>query len=288
MRILSFFIILFLLPPCLDSANKKSNKSNQEAIFTHDDFAYSYQLLAQQLSNLDSTQKDDLLNVAQLFLDSVYVGKTLEIGNDSSPVINIRELDCLTFIENTVALEKSQGNQDSFIHWISNIRYLDGKPLGYASRLHYFSEWILDNTEKGWVEDVTCEIGGDTLRFNLDFMSTHPEYYPQLKQNPSTIKKIQSIEKRINNTFFCYIPKGKLKQFEYQIKDGDILGITTNVEGLDFAHNGFAVHQNNRLYMLHASSDFKRVMLTQQSLADYLSVMQHMTGIVVLRLTCKP
>ncbi len=66
--------------------------------------------------------------------------------------------------------------------------------------------------------------------------------------------------------------------------EGDILGITTNIDGLDYAHNGLAIHQNGRIYMLHASSDFKKVMITQEPLSDYLMQMKHMTGISVLRL----
>lgn len=285
MRTFFFILWVVLTMSCSGYTRPESIESTPEAIYAHDDFSESFKLLAKQLGDIDSGKNGQILEVAQLFLDSVYVSKTLEIGCDSAPVINIRQLDCLTFIENAVALEKSHGNPDSFIHWISEIRYINGQPSGYTSRLHYFSEWILDNVKKGWVEDVTCSLGGETIQFNNDFMSKHPQYYPQLQQDSSLIQEIKTIESEVSKAQFCYIPKQRLIQIESNIMDGDILGLTTNIKGLDFAHNGFAVRKNNRVYMLHASSDFKRVMITMQPLSEYLKDMQHMTGIVVLRLT---
>lgn len=285
MRIISFICCAVFALSCSVSAKKDTANHVPNAMYAHNDFMSSFQVLAEQLPDINTVEGSAIIDVAKLFLDTIYVGKTLEIGNDSAPVINVRELDCLTFIENAVALEKSQGNSDSFIQWITDIRYTNGQPKGYTSRLHYFSQWILDNVKMGWVEDVTCGIGGDTICFTTNFMSTHPQYYPQLQQNPSLIQEIKAIETAVSTSQFCYIPKGKLLPLEHKILDGDILGLTTNVKGLDFAHNGFAIHKNNRLYMLHASSDFKQVMVTEQPLYNYLMSMKHMTGIVVLRLT---
>lgn len=285
MRIVSSLLLLVLSLACTGSGKEPQKDQVPKAVYSHEGFTASFQKLVQYMPALKSDNELGIIEVAKLFLDTVYVGKTLEIGNDSVPVINVRELDCLTYIENTVALKKSKGDEEAFIKWISNIRYGNGKPAGYTSRLHYFSEWIMDNVKKGWIEDVTCTIGGDSIRFNTHFMSSNPQYYPQLKKDATLVDTIRSIEKGIQSSQFCYIPKDKIPLFENKIKDGDILGLTTNVEGLDFAHNGFAVHRNNRLYMLHASSDFKRVMFTEKPLAEYLKTMNHMTGIVVLRLT---
>ena len=78
------------------------------------------------------------------------------------------------------------------------IRYRDGVIDQYPSRLHYFSDWIYDNVKKGIVEDVTEEIGGKKIKFNLNFMSTHPDSYKHLKENPDFIPIIKNQEKEIS------------------------------------------------------------------------------------------
>lgn len=284
MRFSIFIVLIFWgLQGCNAHSYKTNEKEETSALVVHNDFNAEFRLLADSLRKITS-QGSSVLEAAKLFMNTPYVGKTLEVGNDSMPVINLDGLDCLTFVENAVALDKSQGNQDSFIHWISELRYKNGQPKGYASRLHYFSAWMLDNIQKGIVKDVTCDLGGVPIYFHTNFMSTHPQYYPQLKNDSTLIPEIENMETAIQQTSFCYVPKAKVNTIENAIKDGDIFGIVTNIKGLDFAHNGFAIHQNGRLYMLHASSDFKEVMITEEPLFDYLQKMKHMTGIVVLRL----
>lgn len=283
MRIFPFILLfLFIIQAC-DAKKDKQNKAEIEAIFIGADFEEDFEKIAHDFKAKDSSQHN-LLATAKLFLDTAYVGKTLEVGNDSLPVLNLRQLDCLTYVENTMALEMSQGDRDSFISTIAEIRYKNGIPRGYASRLHYFSAWILDNEQKGLIEDVTCQIGGEPIQFHTNFMSENPQYYPQLVQDSTLIDKIKKMENAIHTTKFCYLPKSRMSEFEDSIRDGDIFGITTNIQGLDFAHNGMAIHKSGRLYMIHASSDYKKVMITHEPLADYLMKMKHMTGLVVLRL----
>lgn len=56
------------------------------------------------------------------------------------------------------------------------------KQAGYVSRLHYFSDWIKDNEQKGIVHERTGELGLAVSQIlNLDFMSTHSDNYHRLK-----------------------------------------------------------------------------------------------------------
>lgn len=276
MRYFTLFFLSLLMLSC--SAQNKKVAVEPTTQFVQSNFSELFASLSKR------TNFDSLIADAQLFLDSAYVGKTLEVGNDTNVVINIREFDCLTLVENVIAFHKSKGDEDEFVKWIEKIRYATGTAEGYASRLHYFSYWILSNTSKNWIKDVTCDLGGDSIVFNVNFMSRHPQYYPQLAKNITWVDSISKMEEKINKSTFCYLPKESIQNVEAKIKNGDIIGICTNIEGLDFAHNGIALRKNHRLHMLHASSDYKRVMITEQPLSDYLADMKHMTGIVVLRL----
>ena len=53
------------------------------------------------------------------------------------------------------------------------------------------------------------------------------------------------------------------------IKNGDIIAITTNIKGLDVVHTGFACWVDGKLHLLHASSVMKKVILDSQTLFEY-------------------
>src|SRR5690606_12471803 len=93
-----------------------------------------------------------------------YVAHTLEVPGPERLVINLRGLDCVSFVENTLALSRlvraGVSDFEAFQAEIRALRYRDGAIDGYPSRLHYFTEWIADNERMGRVRDVTPELGG--------------------------------------------------------------------------------------------------------------------------------
>lgn len=119
---------------------------------------------------------------------------------------------------------------------------------------------------------------------NLDFMSTHPDNYRQLKNNPSIISQMIEIEGRWKNVPVSYLPKSCLNVSpeELDIRNGDIIAITTNIKGLDVVHTGFACWMDGKLHLLHASSVMKKVILDPQSLFDYSKNKKAHTGVRVI------
>jgi len=227
-----------------------------------------------------------ILLAGKEFMGAPYVAKTLEKGKEESLVINLREFDCTTFIENCLAiarvLKKKEHTFSSFADEVEKIRYRKGELNGYISRLHYFTEWIADNSKSGIVTDITAEIGGKEYPVSLGFMSTHPQYYPQLKADSALIPKIAEIEEQVSNLIFYYIPKDELNSFTSKIKDGDIAAITTNVKGLGISHVGFLVVKENKVRFLHASSDAKEVIITKETFSEYLNGTKN-TGTMIIR-----
>ena len=71
-----------------------------------------------------------------------YVAQTLEISNVEKLIVNLRELDCTTLVENTFALtlttKQGSVNWSDYCRNLALIRYRNGKPEGYPSRNHYF------------------------------------------------------------------------------------------------------------------------------------------------------
>lgn len=237
-------------------------------------------------SNFEKEKR--LLQIANSFLERPYVGHTLEISTNERLVINTRELDCLTFVENIIAIYRASlvvnPTFTSYMAQLKFIRYRKGKLVDYTSRLHYYSEWMTDNSSKRILENISEQINGVELMPEVGFMSQHPEYYSALKTHPNYVKKISAIEAKINTNSYFYIPKDKISLVSKKINTGDIIGITTNIKGLDMSHTGMAVNIEGVFYLLHASSDFKKVMVTELPFVNYTKEMKSQTGIVVLRL----
>ncbi len=180
-------------------------------------------------------------------------------------------------------LEKGESNFDDFTETLKNIRYKDGDLKGYASRLHYFSEWIANNEKKGLLKDITAEIGGKEITKNIDFMSTHRDLYPFLSDNEN-FKKIQGSENYLNDQPICILPQDQIAADEHLIHSGDIIALTTSIEGLDITHTGIATRENDgRIHLLHASTGSMEVEVSELPLADYLRNIKSNTGIMVAR-----
>ena len=205
---------------------------------------------------------------ARQMLGVPYVAGTLDEGKEENLVVHLDKVDCTTFVETVLALaladKDKERNFGSFKKALQHIRYRGGVLNGYPSRLHYFSEWIKDNERKGIVKERTDEFSTLQQELHLNFMSTHPDSYRQLKDNPSLVAEIVRQEQALNGSVVTYFPKDQLSYPPYKlnIKDGDILAITTNITGLDVVHVGFVCWVGDTLHLLHASSVAKKVFWT--------------------------
>ena len=227
-----------------------------------------------------------IVSVGKTFVGSPYVAQTLEIRDKESLIINLREFDCTTYVENVMAfsllVSKEEESINAFTSVLRNIRYRDGELTGYPSRLHYFTDWISDNQKKGLVRDITLEIGGEEIEKEINFMSTHRDSYPMLKSD-SSLEQIESTELELSRHKLKYIPREKIADVEHLIQDGDIIALATSIKGLDVTHTGFAIRVNgDRIHLLHASSSGK-VEVSEKPLADYLLGIKSNIGIVVVR-----
>jgi len=228
-----------------------------------------------------------MLKIGLDFCGTPYVAKTLDISNEENLIVNLREFDCTTFVENCLAIARTlrsgHPSFDTFAAELEKIRYRSGRLNGYTSRLHYFSEWMTDNAAKGIVLDVTARLGGTKYPVLLSFMSSHPDFYPQLKENPILVKEMRFIENKISTQPFFSIPKEKIAEHESEISEGDIAALTTRIAGLDVTHLGLMFKKEGRIFLLNASLTGGKVEITRMPLSDYLKNSKNTTGIFIIR-----
>jgi hypothetical protein len=228
------------------------------------------------------------------FLGTRYTPGTLELAGDEDLVVNFEEFDCVTFVENVLALarfirlarpeilDSELETQALYRRILMEIRYRGGRMDGYASRLHYFTDWILDNEEKGLVREITAELGGVEDFRAVDFMSTHPEAYRQLS-NPLNLGAIQERERNLSGLIRYRIPEEEITARSVGIQDGDIIAATTTVDGLDVAHTGLAIWRGDALFLLHAPLVGESVEVSTIPLADRILRIEGQDGIRVVR-----
>ncbi|MBI4539386.1 MAG: DUF1460 domain-containing protein [Gemmatimonadetes bacterium] len=229
---------------------------------------------------------DRMVRFGRWFLGTEYVPKTLEVAGPERLVVNLRQLDCVTYLENLLAMARVLGSDnpsfEAFLAELQRIRYRGGVINGYASRLHYFSEWIADNESRGLLRDVTREIGGVALDEPIDFMSTHSDAYRQL-ESPEQLARIREIEGTLSARTRHYVPERRIAEVESRIRDGDIIAATSTITGLDIAHTGMAVWIDGRLHLMHAPLVGKDVQISELPLVERILRIEGQDGIMVAR-----
>ena len=239
---------------------------------------------AQRLDTLDIG--GTIAALGRTFVGAPYTPASLEVEGPERLVFNLRELDCVTFVENMLAMARvlhaGTPTYDAFKRELVRIRYRDGQLNGYPSRLHYFSEWIANNDAKGIVEHITPRIGGVPDTGAISFMTKHPEAYRQFR-DPGIPEQIGEIEARLTNVPRTFIPEAQIAAHAQDIRDGDIIAATSNLEGLDIAHTGIALWVDGSLHLMHAPLVGTVVEISERPLADRIQSIDAQDGIMVAR-----
>jgi len=268
---LFFSKLLFAVEPLLYTTQK------DRALF--DDYI-------KNVATKDYTPGELIIATSLYFLDTPYVGATLE-KEPEGLVVNLRELDCTTFVETVFALSKTvlEGEHtfDSYCRNLQSFRYRDGKVNGYISRLHYTTDWIVENERKSLTKDITKEIGGEILPVSVSFMSRNADKYRQLKDNPDEIAKISTIEDEINKRTYYYIPENRIDSSSDKVQDGDMVCFVTSISGLDISHVGIAHRVDGKLTFIHASSSSKRVIVEPHTMQEYTQAISKNKGVIIVR-----
>lgn len=281
-----FLLTLLLLLPLAASA--------QDYVSTADDIALARIVMQDLASAPQETPGAQMVRAAKHLLGQPYEAGTQE-GREERLRIYLTRTDCILFAETCLGLVRTvqrcgaQATFEDLAQTLQGTRYRDGVVDGYASRLHYTTEWIRQGGRTGAFEDISEALGGvrDTRR--IDFMSTHPDSYAPLKGESQYAKdnrgRIREMETRVSALPRYYVPKERLAAVEERIQSGDILCFATSVDGLDYSHVVIAYREKpgGRLGFIHASTSAKQVVIEPRTLEAYLQANARIKGISVLR-----
>ncbi|MBP5513871.1 MAG: DUF1460 domain-containing protein [Bacteroidaceae bacterium] len=229
---------------------------------------------------------------ARQLIGTPYVGQTLEVNPTEQLVVNLRQLDCTTFVETAIALAMThkQGSTRyaDYCRNLTRIRYRNGVLDGYPSRNHYFTQWIESNERLGLVKERTLPTPiSQRQTISINYMSQHPDLYPMLRDDKPAQERIRRFEQETSGKQVRFIPRANLNKGKQTslglIKDGDILAIVTRKQGLDTSHIGFAVWgKDGKLHLLNASQIHKKVVSEPMTLFEYMGKHPSQLGIRVI------
>lgn len=239
---------------------------------------------------------DAITRLALTFVGTPYQAQSLEQPGPERVVVNLRGLDCVTFVENVLALTRfirhdgvaalqdpARAHQQ-FESYLAQLRYRGGTVDGYASRLHYFSEWIAEGVTAGRLTLVTPALGGVPTWQGINFMSAHAGAYAALKDT-AVLRRIVEAEAWLSDAGpLVILPKGWITpELARDIHQGDIIAMAATIPGLDIVHTGFAVWKDGRLHLLHAPLAGGNVEVSEKPLGERLRRLKGQSGIIVAR-----
>ena len=281
MKLIYIAILLFLAVGMIPAQPK--------ALFTPEDKALFDRYLSFIEPYKELPVESVLEKTATFFLGKPYAAYTLEVTEEETLVVNLRAFDCTTFVETVIALvhttKLEKPSFDLFVDELQKIRYRSGVVHGYASRLHYTSDWIFENERQDWLENISASLGGKKEVKKIHFISSHRDAYKQVHSDDNVLNEIISMENEINERDgFYYLPKTAIASTESRIPHMAMIAFTTTIKGLDVTHMGFSFHKHGRLTFIHASSAENRVVIDGKSLRDYCAGQTSCTGIMVVKI----
>ena len=180
------------------------------------------------------------------------LGEGPEGSHDQDPLMDLTKVDCVTYVEQSVALAGAASYQVAYTD-LQQIRYKAGK-VGYETRNHFMvSDWLANND---WCTDISTTLDVDTVALTRnisrkDFFKLvkAPEYGQDTPDQSVTVH---------------YIPSALTAKAEAKIPPGSLIVFVGKIDWLFALHCG--LYLEDGLY--HASSKAGKVV--RMSLAEYV------------------
>ena len=251
-------------------------------------------LRAEGLAGPESPLGRGATRVGELAAGTPYEPSTLEAylragGSPSGTeplTLSLTRFDCVTLVEACLAVARVADDEgaptwERFGREVERMRYRGGERRGYASRLHYFSEWIADGERRGLVGTSARSWAAWRTRA-ARFMTEHRGSYPALADD-GVFREIGAIERRLDGRPRRVVPTERIPG-RGPDRDRDVLAFATAIPGLDVTHAAFAYRDADGHPPGAARAASGGVVeVTRATLPEYVAAIRRSTGILVAR-----
>lgn len=191
---------------------------------------------------------------------------------DSDPLEDFTRVDCLTYVEQVMALSYSQNRAES-LPWLLRLRYEGGKPEHRRGYYTMVNGWLGENIALGRLRDITQKIGGSPVRtvsldlgksryWKKEFKERFQVLGDKAPRGRATLPVIPlehaiAMGKRFPHATLMHIVRAPVRRSPFLI-----------------SHVGLIIHRAGRVYFRHASGSKGRRKVEDRLLAEYLRMLK--------------
>lgn len=188
-------------------------------------------------------------HLAQESLGTPYVGDPLGEGPDSDfdkdPLMDLAHVDCVTFIEQTLALAASPSYQSAF-DLLQQIRY-QHPPIAFQHRNHFmYNDWIKNNT---FCKNVTSKLGVPTEKVTRTISRRG---FFEKKALPELGKDIPDEQSTLQ-----YVPIAHVVKSEAKLPSPALILCVGKIDWLFILHCGFYIRDADGKGLVYQASSKK-------------------------------
>jgi hypothetical protein len=216
-----------------------------------------------------------LTRVGIQFIGKPYRANALSSSNPEDLVADLTSFDCVTLIENSLALTHSKGDESGYRTALVHFRYA-GDSVQYEKRYHYFSDAM---RQLGYPLLGTQDML-QKLPKSFSFLSN---FLASKQHGQINLALLRSRESELAKRDFYFTPNALVDRLLPLLESGDLVGLVSKNPAIDFLHTGMVYRKDGKVYLLHASQEFKRVMVSKQTLRDYLKTHRQFIGVSAFR-----
>lgn len=236
-----------------------------------------------------------LLEISEAFLDTPYVVSPLGEGEgfDGDPRFRWDGVDCLTLVEQTLALALTRPDgsalEQQVLSVLDRIRY--GRTVSYGQRNHLMeAHWLPSNLAKGFLRNVTPTHGRDAMQRTGKVLTK-----TTWSSRSSTALSLPVERQAIGSFPLEILPLEAALAASRSIPSGTLMLVVREdlpLKATRITHLGFIVQKRKRTYLRHAARNtFGRVI--DEDLATFLTrnakyTKWRVSGVMLLELTEPP
>jgi N-acetylmuramoyl-L-alanine amidase-like protein len=199
-----------------------------------------------------------LLAASERFLQTPYGFSPLGEGGgkDPDPLLRFDVVDCLTYVEETIALSLAR-SEDQVEPLLSALRYRS--QVDYADRNHLMeAQWLPANVKKGFLREATARYGG------MDAVRAEKVITRATWRSQSSRELDLPPDRQVEGRFpLDLLPLDRALRHARELPSGTLLLVVReDLPGkvTRITHLGFVVQRGKRTFLRHASRNpFNRV-----------------------------
>ena len=213
--------------------------------------------------------------IGQFFIGAPYLSNRLSKSNPEKVYFSFADFDCVTFVENVLALYYSDGTNSKFIENLIKIRYNDS--ISYENRNHYLTSGLEKLVKLNILTPINNPFNSKSVFKSIDYLSEH------VNNKHIDRSKLIKTENSISSRPIYYFDSMNDSDTNNIIQNGDVIAFVSSRNDLDFKHVGFVYIRNNKKYILHASQEKKVVCISDVTIDQYLLKNKKIKGFQIYR-----